>query len=374
LGKPRQRPSAILIFPMTSKSKMIADSRLPGSGNGRLTRRLLASGCVLLFAAAVFQVCADTTRTQTIQLSRGWNAVFLEVYPLESDPTLLFKGTSVDIVASYYAHVSTAQFIGNPAGDLFKKQGWGVWYAPSRADAFLKSLHSIYGQQGYLIHAKSDYTLNITGGAVPTTVSWVANEYNFVGFSVRASGAPTFTQFFDGSSAHNHNKIYRLTDGAWRRVLDPTAESMKSGEAFWIYCDGASKYSGPLAVETLTRGGLFVGAGGDDLTLRNQTGHPVTATVEHVPSGTNAVPLSLVIQLVGAADTPVQSVAVAKPDGPWTQSLPPMEAGTAMRMPFEVRGQDLRVGLQSSLLKISTDLGTETWIPVVTTRKDLEDK
>jgi len=334
----------------------------------------LAVGCVLALLLVGQQLSADTTRTQTIQLTRGWNAVFLEVYPLEANPTLLFQGTPVDIVASYYTHASSAQFIGNPSGDLFKKEGWGVWYAPTRPDAFLKSLHAIYGQQGYLMHAKTDYTLTINGGAVPPSIRWVANEYNFVGFSVRGTGAPTFNQFFSGSAAHNHNKIYRLTDGAWRRVLDPTAESMKSGEAFWIYCAGASQYTGPLAVETTVRGGLFISTAGDELTLRNHSGHPLSATVEHVPSGTNPVPLSLVIQLVGATDDAVQTVATAKPEGAWTQALPPLEAGAALRMPLEVRSQDLRVGVQSSLLKISTDLGTETWIPVVTTRKDLEDK
>jgi hypothetical protein len=329
---------------------------------------------LLLVHLMTFPGRCETTRTQTVQLRQGWNAVYLEVYPLDPDPAIVFSNAPIDIAAAYYAHASAAQFMGNPGADLFKKQGWGVWYARNRPDAFLKSLHAIYGQQGYLIHAKSDYTWNITGSAVPPDVHWEVDAYSFVGFSVSLQGPPTFAQFFAGSPAHAHNKIYRLTDGVWRRVLDPSAETLRSGEAFWIYCSGASKYQGPLAVETAVRSGLVLGSGGDVLTLRNQTDHPVTPTVEHVPSGGSGVPLSITIQVVGAADAPVRSVAAPKPEGAWAQPLPALEAGAALRMPFEVRVEDVRSPVQSSLLRISTELGTETWIPVATTRPDLEDK
>ena len=143
--------------------------------------------CALFLAAAGLgtgPADADTSRTQTIQLTRGWNAVFLEVYPLEADPSALFSNTPIDIAASYYAHASSAQFMSNPGADLFKKQGWGVWYARNRPDAFLKSLHGVFGQQGYLIHAKSDYTWNLTGTAVPSDIHWEPDAYNFVGFSL----------------------------------------------------------------------------------------------------------------------------------------------------------------------------------------------
>lgn len=332
---------------------------------------LLVAVPLLLATSALW---ADTTRTQTIALQRGWNAVFLEVYPIETNPSVLFAGTPIDIAASYYGHVSSAQFIGNPNADLFKKTGWGVWYAQNRPDAFLKSLHAIYGQQGYLIHVKSDYTLTISGGAYPPKPQWEPDSYNFVGFGLSSQSPPTFAQFFSGSPAHRHNKIYRLTDGVWRRVLDPSAETMRSGEAFWIYSEGASKYPGPLAIESAARSGLVVNAAGDTITLRNQTDHPLATTVEHVPSGSNAVPLSITVQVLGATNAPVQSVAVPKPAGAWAQPLPALEGRAALRIPFVARTEDVQAVVQSSLLKITTDLGTETWIPVVTTREDLEDK
>ena len=317
---------------------------------------------------------AQNTRAQTVQLQRGWNAVFLEVYPAETKPSVLFDQTPVDIVAGYFAPGSSAQFMTAPGADLFSQAGWGVWYAENRPDAFLKTLHSIYGQQAYLIHAKSDFTWTVSGAVTPAATRWQANSYNFTGFGVHPVAAPTFAQFFSGSAAHRHNKIYRLANGAWRRVSDASAEAMRSGEAFWIYCDGASTYQGPLRAETKTRMGVVLGDGVDTLTLRNDTGNPLTPTVEHVVSGGTPVPLSIVVQAVGDSNAPVKSVSLAQPSGAWTQPLPPLEGGGAWRVPLEARVQELTSAIQGSLLKITTDLGTEQWIPVIGVRKDVEDK
>jgi hypothetical protein len=327
---------------------------------------------LFLLALAVPALRADTLRTQEIQLQRGWNAVFLEVFPSDSTPAAVFTGTPVDIVASYFARNSSAQFITDPGANMFQEMGWGVWYATNRADAFLKTLHSIYGQQPYLVHAKSDFTWRITGTVQPGEVRWQPDSYNFTGAALASSGAPTFAQFFAGSQAHRHNRIYRLANGAWRRVSDPTAEAMRAGEAFWIYCDGNSRYQGPLEVETSTRNGVVLTTGADAVILRNQTGHPVAPTVEHVASGSNSVPLSIVVQVAGTNASPERTISVARPDGNWTQPLPALEAGGAVRLPLEARVREVREPVQESLLKITTDLVTEVWIPVVSIRTDLQ--
>jgi hypothetical protein len=235
-------------------------------------------------------------------------------------------------------------------------------------------LHGIYGQQAYLIHAKSDFTWTVSGAVTPARVKWQANAYNFVGFSVHPVAAPTFAQFFAGANPLKHNKIYRLANGAWRRVSDATAETMRSGEAFWIYCDGATTYQGPLRVETKTQLGLVLGDGVDTVTLRNDTPNPITPTIEHIVSGGTPVPLSIVVQGTSTSNTLIRSVSVPQPNGAWTQPLPSLEGGGAWRVPLEARVQDLNTASQGSLLKITTDLGTEQWIPVIGLRQDLEEK
>jgi hypothetical protein len=339
------------------------------------SRAVAALCCACLLAVSAF--CSEVgqnTRTQTIQLQRGWNAVFLEVYPVEIKPTALFAGTPVDIVAGFFSSGSLAQFMTDPGTDLFSQAGWGVWYAENRPDAFLKTLHAIYGQQAFLIHAKSDFTWTVTGAVTATPMQWQANAYNFVGFSVHPVAAPTFAQFFAGANALRHNKIYRLNNGTWRRVSDPTAETMRSGEAFWIFCSGTSDYQGPLRADTKTRLGVVLGRGVDTITLRNETTTPITPTIEHIVTGGAPVPLSIVVQAINGSNEVVSTVSVPQPSGAWTQPLPPLEGGAARRVPLEARAQELTETMHGSLLKITTDLGTEQWIPVLGVRKDLEEK
>ena len=306
------------------------------------------------------------TRTQGIPLRAGWNAVFLEVHPSSVEPVAVFANTPVDIVASYESRQSPAQFMSNPSADLLKLAGWGVWYADHRPDALLTTLHAMEGQRAYLVHSTSDYLWQVTGDVGPPRVHWQPNS---------VSALPgTFAQFFSGSRAHHHNRIYRLVNGSWRRVSDASSETMRSGEAFWIYCDGKSDYQGPLRVETGSSVGLVLGSGADALVLRNETDHPVTPTVEHVVSGADPVPLSILVTAIQSSNSVVRSVSVALADGNWTQALPPIEGGRGLQVPLEARLEAMRAPRQTSLLRVSTDVGTEVWIPIAAHRRDLEEK
>ena len=316
---------------------------------------------------------ADAVRQQTVQLRAGWNAVFLEVHPEEPDPAKVFAGLPVDIAATFSGPLSSAQFMTDPGANLFRLTGWSVWYAGSRPDAFLKTLYAINGQQGYLIHAKQGFVWNVSGTVAPPAIRWQPDAFNFVGFSVDAVAGPTFGRFFAGSAAHNHNRIYRLDNGAWRQVNSPSAEVMRSGEAFWIFSVGASTYQGPLQAETTSRNGVALGTATDSVILRNTTTHPVAVTMEHVVSGPNPVPLSIVVLSVGDTNAPVKSIASPKPDGTWLQAMPAIEAKQAFRIPFELRIGAMKTARQSSLLKFTTDVGTEIWIPVYGFRNDLKD-
>jgi hypothetical protein len=311
------------------------------------------------------------SRTQSIDLVKGWNAVFLEVEPLSDAPSKVFEGLPVDMVATFIPGSTTEQFITNPGVNLAKSKGWGMWFAKERPEAFLTSLGAIYGQQAYLVHAKSAARWNLVGTVTPAKIRWRSDAYNLVGFGVRAQGAPTFGEFFEASAAHRAQPIYRLVNDAWKKVPQPATETMRSGEAFWIYCDKASDYQGPLGMELTHRQGLMLASGGTSITLRNPTAHPLTPAVERVITAGNDLPLSIVITAFGDPVNPVKSVAVEKPAGAWTQELPALEAGKSMALPFEARLGEMTAPVQGTLLKITTDMGTETWVPVYGVRTDL---
>lgn len=319
----------------------------------------------------------EIQRTQVISLTKGWNSVFLEVQPEDLDPAEAFSGVPVDIVASHYNPNQPTQFVSDPAADLFRETGWNVWYAPERPDAFLTTLFAIYGPRAYLIHARSNFAWEVEGAVVLEPIQWQPDSFNLVGYSLNEQAPPTFAQFFAGSSAHQHNRIYRLMDEHWTRIQDPTAEIMRSGEAFWVYCDGTSGYQGPLDVSTTLQAGLVLTDRPDKLVLRNRTDHPLTPTIEHVPTGNAPVPISVVIQttdpdqLTGISSM-IKYVSVPQPTGSWTLPLPVIEAGKGISVPMEARLEEMTTYLHSSLFKITTDLGTEQWVPVFALRQDLK--
>ncbi|HRR34422.1 MAG TPA: hypothetical protein P5026_10005 [Kiritimatiellia bacterium] len=327
----------------------------------------------IAFGVLAMLVCVATaqTRTQTISLEKGWNAVWLEVQPTNAAPAALFAGTSVDIAAAYTLPATEAQFVKNTAVNVQTLAGWNVWYAPYRADAPLTRLEWLAANTGYLLHALEAATLTVRGEVQAARVRWTPNRFNFVGFPVAEAGAPTFKQFFQGSPTHSHNKIYRLVNGAWRQVLQPDAETLRAGEAFWIYSAGASDYQGPLSVTANTSDGLVLhDAAKGNIEFRNATTHPLAFSLEQVAAdGNAALPLAAVLRVavsnaIGTVDAPV-----AFPDGAWVQDFPAFDAGGGMTLPLVLRVRDMQPGSYRGLLKVTTDLGTETWVPVRATRE-----
>ncbi len=107
------------------------------------------------------------------------------------------------------------------------------------------------------------------------------------------------------------------------------------------------------------------------MVLRNVADHPLTATVERVMLGNNDLPVSIVVTVFGDRTQPVKPVPVLKPSTAWTQDFPPLEAGTAIAVPFEARISEMTSRNQNTLLKVTSDLGTVNWVPVYGSRTDL---
>lgn len=187
--------------------------------------------------------------TQTFELREGWNAIFLEVVPDDAAMETHFEGTPVEMVAAYFPGHAAFEFIKDPDDTPWQRDRWNVWYAPDREDAFLTDLRALVTNQAYLIKASADVTVSISGRVFIANKRWQANAFNLVGFSVDDAFPPTFADFFGGSSAHRDLRVYRLVDGLWRRVTNPAVATLKSGEAYWIYADGGSRFNGPVRVD-----------------------------------------------------------------------------------------------------------------------------
>src|SRR2546425_13345257 len=98
--------------------------------------------CMLLLCTAVvasecdgFGAASGTLRTQQIQLHAGWNSVFLEGYPQDTAPGVVFSNAPVTIAATYFPLANSVEFLTDPVRINWKKEGWSVWYAPRRSDS-----------------------------------------------------------------------------------------------------------------------------------------------------------------------------------------------------------------------------------------------
>ncbi len=311
-------------------------------------------------------ISASTLITQSIPLKKGWNAVYLEVEPEDTSVETVFSGLDVEIVASYFPPAAPTQFVSNPDEAFFQQTGWGVWYSPERSDSFLSTLFAVYGQRAYLIYAGSNFTLEIEGQAMVQDHQWQPNSYNFVGFSVDDTAPPTYSQFFEQSEAHQDLRIYRLVNGQWVRLNNPSTTAMKSGEAFWIYCDGSSEWDGPLDIEAPSQQGMVLFGEALEVTLHNRVDYPVATEVE-IEAGDLA--LAIVVTVLDQGSSQILSVPAPLPS---FQALGSLDGGTSLALPFAPRLEALTAYRTLGVLKFTTDIGTVFRIPVALVREDLD--
>jgi len=313
---------------------------------------------ILFFNLFVNCAIADITRTQTLSLHKGWNAVFLEVTPTNGSPDVLFQGTPVTMAAAFTGTDKSIQFIPSSAS-INQQNGWDVWYASSRVDSFLTSMFMLIGNKPYLLYAGSDCTLNITGTALINSVRWKPNSFTLTGFCVDSVSPPTFDQFFAGSAQHHPYRIFHLVNDTWVKVDNAQTTQMHSGEAYWIYCKGQSDYQGPLQVglpvgQTL----LLQGGNPSGISLANKSLNPLEVQVQNV-SGNGQLPLAYVLRAV--TDTNVLTAAYDLPDN---YSMTAFDGGEKRGLWLTLRPERMTADVQTGLLKITTDLGTQCWLPV----------
>ena len=117
--------------------------------------------CVLLLITAATASAID--RTQSIELKKGWNAVYIQVGSGEQLLNEVFDGTPIDLVATYYHQFSSTEFIKDPSEEPWQDTSWHKWIAPARPDAFLSNLYRLNAGRGYLAHMTEDHEWSLTG-------------------------------------------------------------------------------------------------------------------------------------------------------------------------------------------------------------------
>ena len=255
-----------------------------------LSRRGLTRILVLFLLALGTHAGFGQWITQTITLNPGWNAVFLDIQPANTDCDALFAGVPVESVWAWNRRYSSVQFIQDASKLVPGTPDWLIYLPADNPARTTRSLFSLQGARPYLIKLKSgatSTTLTLSGQPIVRSPNWLSDSYNFVGFPLGSGTTPTFQDFFSGSAAHSGQAIYRLNSaGQWIAVSSPGTTTMKAGESFWIYCKGASTFSGPLQLTLERRDGLLYGDVETEETLHlvNNSGVARTFSVQEVAS------------------------------------------------------------------------------------------
>ena len=316
---------------------------------------LLAMAIACLHAPAA---AAASTRTQTIALKAGWNAIFLEVQPADSAPEAVFAGVPVQTVAWFRKGGLDAQYIRDPGDAPWRAEGWSVWYAPGQPDAVLTDLHDLRAGYGYLVRASAAATLAVTGTAKVTRLEWQPNNCTFTGLPVDANAGPTVAAFFAGSPAHARLRIFRMENGLWKLVRDPANTRTRAGEAYWIQTDGSSQYQGPMRLNLPSSGDMGFGATGDSFPLEIACtgGTALTAVTLATVGGADALPLLLAVQDPGA-------LTYRRDPLPATLAVGAIAPGAVATLRIEPNRTTMTTTTASTLLKLSDPSGVVYWIP-----------
>lgn len=354
---------------------MSADSRRPcpvaSRKHERGLRPLPRSGCSLfrlLFFGAVLPALllavparGEPNVEQTIVLRPGWNSVYLEVEPVPNDVASAFAGLPVSSVWSPIRRPSAVEYIQDPAEGLFNRPGW-LGYRPGDPP-YLQSLFTLQANRPYLIRLEGgvERTWSLSGRPSLRDVDWVPDSFNLVGLPVDPSSAITFAGYFAASPAHSGQPLYQLAaNGVWE-LLNATTDTIRSGEAYWVFCDGASSYPGPLSVEVELSDGLDFAGVAVERTLQVSS-----------PSGASAVLLRL---LPSAQPVPLSYFALDDEGNiDWRELsgdlLISLSSETPVPVRLAVRRADFASEQVEGVLELSDGSGVRRLIPVSATRRE----
>jgi len=330
-------------------------------------KKIFLCVCIVFLSFQVNTICqADLTRSQTIELKKGWNAVFLEVTPDNPAIDVVFSDIPVALLLSYYPMNTSIQYIQNPDELPWQTSSWHRWAPADRPESRLNNLFVVQAGQAYLILCTADYSWNITGEPPKLLKSvWQPDSFNFLGFYVETQTPPTFEQYFERSSAHADKIIYTLEDNIWTKILRPEMVNIQSGAAYWIWCDGGSDYPGPMQVRTKNGKNQlnFLSTSTElELFIVNLSPNPLSFKMEQIPnaSGNPVVPLSIIKN----SPTELQTKTYV----PLTTFSPEaaLEPNEKYMIRLTVQRRNITADQATALLKIYDDIGDVIYIPVIT--------
>ena len=263
-------------------------------------------------------VCCTTAwgqwRTQDIRLHAGWNAVAIQVKPVQANFGGLLGSHTNDVeeIWRWSKAFTAAEFSTDESKPMPKSAHWDVWVQGE--ESFLTTMQGFVAGQTYMVRVKEgtpDFTFSLKGRATLPRQTWYPNALNMIGGCVATNGT-TFEEWFAGASPEvdltkgYRNQAYKVKeDGKELQVSRPAQEKIAQNEAVWVFCNGALDWTGPIKVST----DCATGIGGLD--FGDGRVSQLALTIEN--RSPNALEVELSLQDSAAAPAGAEQVAGAVP-------------------------------------------------------------
>ena len=240
--------------------------------------------------------------TQDFDLPSGWSAIYLEVEPELNDPETVFAACpGLASVWTFDPRFGSGGLTPGLGEGLLLRTGWFSYFPSSRSESILTNLFGVRAGRAYLvkIDGAEGCTFSIAGTPLLRRTRWTVDDFTLTGFPVEPISPPSFEAYFAPSPAHAGQPVFRLDpSGEWGVAAG--SEMIRSGEAYWVFTQGASDYQGPLEVELEISDRIDFGASRtrETLTLHNRLAVQAEVRLTLRPPGAGGVAVPLKRQLL----------------------------------------------------------------------------
>ena len=324
-----------------------------------MNRRLLLSSVSGLAALAAVASHID----ESISLTKGWNAVYVESTPDVAEPATLFADAPVEKVACYEssAYADTAQY--NSDGSALEQKPVGFYFW-QRGEEEASTLRRMTGGHCYFIFATEACTRTWRGVPSVPRVSWQRAETGFT--TIAGVSAPEGAElaasayFGEGPFARPSDAVPYAIAGVDAAApvfaaLDLFSRKPKvaAGRAYAFEGASVREWPGVLDVRTDLSGGLSFASGAS------------TASVALHNAGTTNRTVRIALEASASADevppalTFYREAAVGQADGwePFTATNLTLAAGESRRLVFACDKSALDFAKTYAAVLAFSDLG-----------------
>jgi hypothetical protein len=232
--------------------------------------------------------------TESHPVKSGWNAIypFVDASDVTID-TLLASEPRVEEIWRWNPDAQDTVALLSPSAPIIGAE-WSKWKRGVPGESTMTRLRANYA---YLIKVKSTaepFSLSIKGKATMPSVSWRNDGLNLVGFPTSQATSPPIASYLAPTDLlSTSTDIFRYIGGTLstnnpQKLLNPTLQALRRGEALWIDTVKFSDYYGPIKVQvSLSSSGLSFGdtVSMHQVILTNRTASAITVTLTPAGSG-----------------------------------------------------------------------------------------